>query len=409
MEPLRLTTEEERRAAVAAVGFNLFKLPAERGADRLPHRLGDGRDVARPVGGHPARRRELRRLAVVVPLPRGGAGALPVRARHPHASGPRGGADPVLRDRRAGQGRPQQHALRHHAGQRRAHRAPRRVDLVIAGGPGPGGAAPVQGQHGHRRARAAARRARRRRAGRLRHDHEQLRRRPAGVAGEPARGARGVRPARRAAVPRRLPLRRERVVHPRARGGLRRRDGRRDRARDRLARRRHDDERQEGPAREHRRLAGDERRRARRAVPRAAASSPRASRPTAGSPAATWRRSRKGSWRCVDHDYLRYRIALHGLSRRRAARRPACRSCSRSAATRSTSTRAHCCRTSRRSSIPGQALAVELYAAGGIRGCEIGTVMFGAEPGRHASSRRRWTSCGWPSRGGRTRRATSTT
>jgi tryptophanase len=29
---------------------------------------------------------------------------------------------------------------------------------------------------------------------------------------------------------------------------------------------------------------------------------------------------------------------------------------------------------------PGQALAVELYAAGGIRGCEIGTVMFGRSP-----------------------------
>jgi tryptophanase len=29
---------------------------------------------------------------------------------------------------------------------------------------------------------------------------------------------------------------------------------------------------------------------------------------------------------------------------------------------------------------PGQALAVELYVAGGIRGCEIGTVMFGLAP-----------------------------
>jgi tryptophanase len=29
---------------------------------------------------------------------------------------------------------------------------------------------------------------------------------------------------------------------------------------------------------------------------------------------------------------------------------------------------------------PGQALAVELYVAGGIRGCEIGTVMFGRQP-----------------------------
>jgi tryptophanase len=29
---------------------------------------------------------------------------------------------------------------------------------------------------------------------------------------------------------------------------------------------------------------------------------------------------------------------------------------------------------------PGQALAVALYRAGGIRGCEIGTVMFGRHP-----------------------------
>jgi len=29
---------------------------------------------------------------------------------------------------------------------------------------------------------------------------------------------------------------------------------------------------------------------------------------------------------------------------------------------------------------PGQALAVDLYAAGGVRGCEIGTVMFGRRP-----------------------------
>ena len=32
---------------------------------------------------------------------------------------------------------------------------------------------------------------------------------------------------------------------------------------------------------------------------------------------------------------------------------------------------------------PGQALAVALYVEGGIRGCEIGTVMFGRHPGRH--------------------------
>ena len=60
--------------------------------------------------------------------------------------------------------------------------------------------------------------------------------------------------------------------------------------------------------------------------------------------------------------------------------RPASRSSSRSAATRSTSTPARSCRTSRRSQYPGQALAVALYLEGGIRGCEIGTVMFGRHP-----------------------------
>ena len=46
----------------------------------------------------------------------------------------------------------------------------------------------------------------------------------------------------------------------------------------------------------------------------------------------------------------------------------------------STSTRGASCRTSRRSRYPGQALAVALYETGGIRGCEIGTVMFGRRP-----------------------------
>ena len=57
---------------------------------------------------------------------------------------------------------------------------------------------------------------------------------------------------------------------------------------------------------------------------------------------------------------------------------------------------------------PGQALAVALYVEGGIRGCEIGTVMFG----RHPTGRRRrprWTSSAWRSRAGPTPRATSTT
>ncbi len=82
----------------------------------------------------------------------------------------------------------------------------------------------------------------------------------------------------------------------------------------------------------------------------------------------------------VDEDYLRYRITLDGIPRRRPRPRPACRSCSRSAVTPSTSTRARCCPTSQPLEYPGQALAVALYREGGIRGCEIGTVMFGRQP-----------------------------
>ena len=55
----------------------------------------------------------------------------------------------------------------------------------------------IQGQHGRRGARGLPDRARRReRAGRLRDDHQQLRRRPAGLARQPARRPCGLRPLR---------------------------------------------------------------------------------------------------------------------------------------------------------------------------------------------------------------------
>ena len=74
----------------------------------------------------------------------------------------------------------------------------------------------------------------------------------------------------RAAVPRRLPLRRERLVHPRARARPGRTRRRRHRAGDGVARRRHDHERQEGRPGQHRRLAGHGRRRPGRALPQPA-------------------------------------------------------------------------------------------------------------------------------------------
>ena len=255
-----MTTRQQRQAAVSRGRLQPVRGAREGRADRPAHRLGHRRDEPRPVGRDPARRRVLRRLAVVLRVPGRRARAVPVRARDPHPPGPGGREDPLQRPRGAWEGGAEQHALRHHPGQRRVHRgAGRRPGH--RGGPRPAGRPPVQGQHGRRGTGRVAARARGRRPGRVRDDHQQQRRWAAGVAGQPARGPRGVRRARQAAVPRRLPLRRERLVHPRARAGAGRPRRDRHRARDGIAGRRHDDERQEGPDGQHRRMAGDGRRR----------------------------------------------------------------------------------------------------------------------------------------------------
>ena len=80
----------------------------------------------------------------------------------------------------------------------------------------------------------------------------------------------------------------------------------------------------------------------------------------------------------LDEDYLQYRIrSIAYLGERLDA--PACPSSSPPAGTPSTSTPRRSCRTSRPGQYPGQALACELYLEGGIRACEIGSVMFGRD------------------------------
>ncbi len=92
------------------------------------------------------------------------------------------------------------------------------------------------------------------------HDHQQLRRRPARLARQHPGRERALPPVRRAVFPRRLPLRRERLVHqdPRGRPGGPHRGI--DRARSLFAGRRRHLQRQEGRPRQHRRFPGGQQR-----------------------------------------------------------------------------------------------------------------------------------------------------
>ena len=149
VEPIRMTTRgraapRDRRGRAQPVQ------PPRRRRPRGPaHRFRDRGDEPRPVGRDPARRRVVCGLALLVRLPGGRAGALPVRARHPDPPGARGREDPVLGHRRTGQGDPEQHPLRHDPGERRGDRR-RGGRPRDRGRPPSRGRAPVQGQHGPR-------------------------------------------------------------------------------------------------------------------------------------------------------------------------------------------------------------------------------------------------------------------
>ena len=104
------------------------------------------------------------------------------------------------------------------------------LDLVIPEGRVPSLIASVQGQHRPGCAGAAARRAGRPCSAGHGDGDQQLRRWPAGLAREPARRPDAVRSLPEAVLPRRVPIRGERVVHQDARGGPGRTDAEGDRA-----------------------------------------------------------------------------------------------------------------------------------------------------------------------------------
>ena len=249
---------------------------------------------------------------------------------------------------------------------------------ALRGARRPGVGLPLQRRHGRRASRADVRRVRARAgpAGDA-HGDEQLRRRSAGVHGQRAGRRRGLPTTRCAVLPGCLPHRRERLPHQAARGRLRRQVRGPDRARDVRPGRRVHDERQEGRHRQHRRVPRHTRQC--RGSTGEGPAHPHRGLPhlRRASPAATSRRSPSACTRPSTRTTCTTASPRRAISASICAA-PACPSCGRPAATRSTSTPAASHRIWPRLDFPGVSMTVELYAVGGVRGVEIGTLMFGS-------------------------------
>ena len=192
--------------------------------------------------------------------------------------------------------------------------------------------------------------------------------------------ARGLRPLRPAALPRRLPLRRERLVHQASASRATPTEPMPDIVREMaaLADGMTMSAKKDGLANIGGWLA-HERRRARRALPQPA--HPDRGLPDLRRPG----RARPGGDRAgpATRSSTRTTCATGSAPRPTWARRSTRAGVpvvSPSAGTPSTSTRAALLPHIPPLEYPGQALAVALYREGGIRGCEIGTVMFGRHP-----------------------------
>ena len=216
VEPLRLTTEAERLAALEAAHYNLFGLRAEAVLIDLLTDSGTGamsRDQWAALqrgdesyAGSPSWFRFLDAVRELFPF------------RHVIPTHQGRAAEKILFAVIAGPGKAIPNNT--HFDTTRAnieYTGAEAVDLVIPEGNDPASEHPFKGNMdlGALEAFLAGREPGSVPGG-VRHDHEQLGRRPAGLAREPARRPSPLRPLRRPALPGCLPVRRERLVRARA-------------------------------------------------------------------------------------------------------------------------------------------------------------------------------------------------